>query len=123
MGRTDADLHAEAQAAVKLAEEQEMLRRGQGLTSVEVPSRTPSGETRWLVDTRVPVRDRSGAIIGIGGCWRDITERRLAEDDVKVNLALQRVRNEVLRMQGEDDWMAVVKVFDDELRQVVAVHG
>ena len=52
----------------------------------------------------------------------DIAKRRQAEEAVRVNLALQQLRNETLRMQREEDWEKVVRVFDRELRQVIEFH-
>lgn len=44
----------------------------------------PSGETRFLVATKFPLRDATGEMFGIGGISIDITERKLAEQAAKV---------------------------------------
>ncbi len=54
--------------------------------------------------------------------FRDITAQQRAERMLKVNLALQRVRNEVLRMEGEADWHRIAASIYAELRQLVSFH-
>jgi PAS domain S-box-containing protein len=53
----------------------------------------------------------------------DITARQQAEDATKVNLALQRVRNEVLQMDTEDSWHKVVLSFHEELKRLVEFNA
>jgi signal transduction histidine kinase len=50
---------------------------------------------------------------------RDFEALRRAEESLRVDVALQRVRNEILSMQGEEDWKGVVRVFKEELRGLV----
>ena len=54
---------------------------------------------------------------------RESRERREAESAVRINLGLQRVRNEMLRMRGEEDWQRVAAAFYAELRQLVDFDG
>ena len=52
----------------------------------------------------------------------NLLERKRTEETLKVNLALQRVRNEVLQMEEEDDWEKVVLGFYGEVEQLVGFH-
>ncbi len=54
---------------------------------------------------------------------RESRERRKAESAVRINLGLQRVRNEILRMRDEGDWQRVAAAFHAELRQLVDLDG
>ena len=48
-----------------------------------------------------------------------VTERKRTEQEAATNLALQRVRNEVLQMEREADWQRVAEQLHGELRRVV----
>lgn len=75
--------------------------------------RSAAGEVRWLETNKVPLRDLSGAVIGVLGTFEDVTERRQAEDNLQRTLAEldERVKrrttqlmraNESLRREVED---------------------
>ena len=75
--------------------------------------RSAAGEVRWLETNKVPLRDLSGAVIGVLGTFEDVTERREAEDNLQRTLAEldERVKrrttqlmraNESLRREVED---------------------
>ncbi|MBI2503031.1 MAG: PAS domain S-box protein [Candidatus Latescibacteria bacterium] len=49
----------------------------------------------------------------------DITERKRREEALKIDLAVQRVREQILQMRGVEDWRKVVVVFEHELREVI----
>ena len=49
----------------------------------------------------------------------DITARKQEEEATQVNLALQRVRNEVLQMDTEESWDRVILSFHEELKGLV----
>ena len=53
----------------------------------------------------------------------DITERRQAEEANQVNLALQRVRNEILQMESEADWLGLLDCFHRELSGLMRYTG
>ncbi|HLX61429.1 MAG TPA: ATP-binding protein [Planctomycetota bacterium] len=56
-----------------------------------------AGESRWMLTTKVPLRDKSGMIVGLVGINRDITERKLAEDRLVRVLADLKKTNEDLK--------------------------
>ena len=45
--------------------------------------RSAAGEVRWIETNKVPLRDLSGAVIGVLGTFEDVTERRAAEDNLQ----------------------------------------
>ena len=57
----------------------------------------PSGEQRWMLITKVPLRDKNGMIVGLVGINRDITERKRAEDSLVRVLADLKKTNENLK--------------------------
>jgi signal transduction histidine kinase len=55
--------------------------------------RTRAGETRWVADSCVQVRDEHGARIGVIGILQDITERKLAEAERETFIKELEIRN------------------------------
>ena len=49
--------------------------------------RSAAGDVRWLETNKVPLRDISGEVIGVLGTFEDVTERRVAEDNLQRTLA------------------------------------
>ena len=49
--------------------------------------RGTAGDARWLETNKVPLRDISGEVIGVLGTFEDVTERRVAEDNLQRTLA------------------------------------
>ncbi|MCC7265643.1 MAG: response regulator [Candidatus Latescibacteria bacterium] len=54
--------------------------------------------------------------------FEDITERKRAEEEVRLNLSLQQVRNQVLKMQTVADWEEVVRVLHHELSSLIELR-
>ena len=82
IGKTDFDVHPREFAERYFADEQEIFASGQPLINREEPFVRVRGGMRWLLSTKVPFRDISGALIGLIGINRDITERKQAEEEL-----------------------------------------
>jgi len=78
VGRTDFDFFTDQHAVQALRDEQEIIRTGQALVSVEEQETLPDGRHRWVWTTKFPLPDRGGDIVGTFGLSRDITERMTA---------------------------------------------
>jgi PAS domain S-box-containing protein len=83
VGKTDFDLYPRELAASYYADEQAVIRSGQPLVNREERTIDPEGKTRWLLTTKVPLRDDQGKIIGIVGVNHDITERKRMEEALR----------------------------------------
>ena len=95
IGKTDFDLVTHDLAAQYYTNEQEIIRTGQPLINHEESMGNISGTTRWNLTSKVPLYDSQGKIIGIVGVGRDITERKLAEEEIKLkNELLQTINAE-----------------------------
>ena len=79
LGKTDFDFYPPELAQRYRNDELAILRNGQAVINREEPTRTPEGEERWLLTTKVPVRDPDGHPVGLVGMGRDITVRKAAE--------------------------------------------
>ncbi len=86
LGKTDADIYGTEYAQDALADEQEIIRTGQPIIGKTEKKSYRDGRVTWLLTTKIPWRDGSGAIIGIIGLSNDVT----ALKEYETNLAYQR---------------------------------
>jgi PAS domain S-box-containing protein len=76
VGRTDFDFFTDEHASQALREEQEIIRTGRPLMSIEERETLPGGKLRWVWTTKLPLHDRAGDVVGTFGLSRDIGERK-----------------------------------------------
>jgi PAS domain S-box-containing protein len=81
LGKTDFDFYPQELAAKYYADGQKVIDSGKPLVSQEEPAVDPEGNPKWYSTTKVPLRDSHGKIVGIVGISRDITARKLVEQD------------------------------------------
>jgi PAS domain S-box-containing protein len=79
VGKSDADFFTVEHARQALADEQEIIRTGQPLVNIEEKATLPGSPERWVLSTKLPLRDGAGRIIGTCGISNDITERKQTE--------------------------------------------
>lgn len=95
IGKSDFDLMPRDQAAQYFANEQEIISSGQPLINHEESKVNEEGMTLWTLTTKVPLKDSKGTIIGIVGIGKDITNRKLAEEEINLkNEMLQTINAE-----------------------------
>ena len=84
IGKTDFDFYPPEMAAEYIAVEREIFQTGEPLIAIEqfVPN-LPNGEPEWLQTTKVPLRDFEGEVIGLVGIARDVTQRKLREEECR----------------------------------------
>ena len=75
IGKNDFDFFPEELARAKHEQEQAIIRTGQPILNVE----ESDGMGRWVLTTKMLLRDEHGNIIGTFGISRDITERKRVE--------------------------------------------
>lgn len=80
VGKREADVAAQGLRESQFIDDQAVMLSGQPILQQEDWIIEPDGHKQWLLSSRVPLRDASGAIIGLVGISRDNTERKLAED-------------------------------------------
>jgi len=102
--------------------QQEIEQQG-SVRDYEMKVRKKDGTEMFCLLTAAVRRTSYGRILGYQGILRDITERRQAEKNLQLDLALQRLRNAVLQMQNEQDWEQIVAAFQDELHALVDFHA
>jgi two-component system sensor histidine kinase/response regulator len=90
VGKTDADFFTAEHAQQAFDDEQEVIRTGMSVINKEERESWADARDSWVSTTKMPLRDRTGKIVGTFGISRDITSRRLAE--LAVQLSEQRTR-------------------------------
>jgi len=82
-GKTDFEFFPRELAERYFADERQVIDAGQPIVNREEPVVQPSGATRWVSTTKVPLRDSSGAVVGLVGISRDVTERKRAQEKIE----------------------------------------
>ena len=88
IGLTDFDIHTADAAQVFRDVELGIVESGVGVSGLLENIVNSRGVEKWLLSTKAPLRNERGAIVGIVGIARDITERkildRLRDDEAKI---------------------------------------
>ncbi|HNT77184.1 MAG TPA: PAS domain S-box protein [Anaerolineae bacterium] len=79
LGKTDDDVFPSESAQRFRADDQIVLETGQAIHNREELLINQQGEKRWLLTTKLPLRDETGQITGLVGIGRDVTDQRQAE--------------------------------------------
>jgi len=82
IGKTVFDFFPPEIAQYFAEDDRALFLSGEPIIDCERPSVGPGGEQRWLLTTKVPLRDPNGAVTGLVGISRDITERKKAEQSL-----------------------------------------
>jgi methyl-accepting chemotaxis protein len=126
IGKNDFDFFSHDLAAKYSGDEQVILRSGQPLINCEETTVDPAGNRKWLMTTKVPVRDSQGKVIGLVGVGRDITEMKKIEEAMLADAMLLSkaavegrlsVRADASKHQGE--FRKVIQGFNDTLDALI----
>ncbi len=82
-GKTVRELFPEDLASDYQTSDQAILESGQPLVNLEQLTRDKAGNGKWVLTTKVPLRDQVGNTIGIVGISRNISDRKQAEQAVQ----------------------------------------
>jgi PAS domain S-box-containing protein len=80
-GKTDHDFYPKELADQYLADEKKILKTGMPLINREEENISHKGHKKWLLTTKVPIKDDNGNIIGILGINKDITGIKLLQEE------------------------------------------
>ena len=83
IGKTDRDYFSEEHAAEAYDDEQNIIATGQAIISKEEKETWPDGRITWVTSSKMPLQGPAGEIAGTFGISRDITQRKLAEDELR----------------------------------------
>lgn len=79
IGKTDLELPWAKWAHLYRQDDAEVMRTGRSKLNYEEPTNNLRGERIWIRSSKIPLTDSQGAVIGILGCYDDITDRKQAE--------------------------------------------
>lgn len=82
LGKSDLDFYPPELAARFQQDDRHVMDTNQPLSIHGEPSKTTNGQQRWVSTIKVPFHDNQGQVIGLVGVARDITQRKLAEDEL-----------------------------------------
>jgi PAS domain S-box-containing protein len=83
IGTSDRDYIRTELAEQYFSDEQEILRTGKSIINKEEIGRDTKDDVVWILTTKVPLRDKTGAIVGLVGIGRDITQRKKMEQSLR----------------------------------------
>ena len=78
-GKTADAFLSPQQAEMRRKEEERIFATGEPLAAVDERREQPDGVVHWLSTTKAAIRDQSGAIVGLVGISRDVTEHKRHE--------------------------------------------
>ena len=80
LGKTDFDFFDKEHARQAFKDEQRIIATGEPLIGIEEKEVWQDGRITWVSTTKMPLRDKTGIIIGIMGLSRDVTDRKQIEE-------------------------------------------
>ncbi len=83
LGRTDFDFFTEEHARPAFECEQQIIRTGQPVIGRVEKETWGDGRETWVLTSKMPLRDKAGAIIGTFGITKDITKLKEAERELE----------------------------------------
>jgi two-component system sensor histidine kinase/response regulator len=83
IGKSDFDMYPAELAAKFWVDDKTVLDSGVPVLNREEPGLDAHGNPSWLMTTKVPLRDAKGQVVGLVGIGRDITEQKLAENEIR----------------------------------------
>ena len=83
LGKSDFDIYPQELAEKFFADDQLVIQTGEPVLNREEYIFDEKQQKRWLLSSKLPLRNQDGRIIGLVGIGRDITERKHAEEETQ----------------------------------------
>jgi PAS domain S-box-containing protein len=83
IGRDDYQMGWSEQAELYRSDDRMVIESGREKTGYEEPQTRADGKRIWLRTSKAPLRDPDGKIRGVLGTYEDITDKKLAEEEIR----------------------------------------
>jgi PAS domain S-box-containing protein len=93
LGKSDTELYPSESATLSIAEDKRVF-AGESIVNVETLNMRKDGSECWFLISKVPLRDENQNIIGLVGISIDVTESKLAREEVARKEKLYRLVSE-----------------------------
>ena len=110
IGKSDIDFFPAEEAKRSLEDEQQMLATGEAIVGKIKKKTMPDGRTYWVSNTKVPLRNAQGRIVGTFGISHDVTRLMNAEEELREANAAMEKKNEGLRIAHEAEVRALAEL-------------
>jgi PAS domain S-box-containing protein len=105
LGKDDFVLFPREVANKFFADDQVVITTGQPILNREELLVGENGQKKWLLTSKLPLKDDAGNVIGLVGIGRDITERKMMEDslresEIKLNVILESTLDGILAIDA-----------------------
>ncbi|HEY9593994.1 MAG TPA: PAS domain-containing protein [Spirochaetia bacterium] len=103
LGKSDFDLFPREVAQSFYEDDQAVIRTGTPVLDREEYYLDANGQKRWLLTSKVPMRDVEGKVMGLIGVGRDITALREREAKIREQAQLLDISSDAITVRGDDN--------------------
>ncbi|HAK44998.1 MAG TPA: hypothetical protein DCO79_03635 [Spirochaeta sp.] len=82
IGLTDLDIRTSGQAELNRIDDRKIIESGKPRINYEELFLTKDGDKKWIVTSKIPLRNNEGATYGILGTYENITGRKQMEEEI-----------------------------------------
>jgi len=131
IGKTDFEIHPPERAAKFYNDEQQVMRTGKPMIDIEEYIIEGNGHRKYLLTSKVPLRNDRNEVIGLVGISRDVTARKRAEEEVHFlahhdaltrlpnrALFMDRLGQAILNAERDDRWVAIAFIDLDNFKMI-----
>jgi sigma-B regulation protein RsbU (phosphoserine phosphatase) len=101
IGKTDFDLYPQKAAEKYWHDDLNIMEKGKTVEILEESRPVGAEEKNYLQVIKTPLRDKTGRVIGLQGMFWDVTEKKLAEDQIRRTTAELARSREELRQKNQ----------------------
>ena len=124
-GLTDFDVPTfrPEEAELFVGKDREVMDSDQSQFAIVETMTLPDGSTNWIETNKLPMHDADGNVSGLLGTWENITERKLANEELQSSRERLAVLSRQLIAAQESERRDVARELHDEIGQVLTAVG